>query len=78
MNVPATWRLPGETTVGFANRLRRQYGELAKAVGYGVDEHGDVYVEHMAILRAAEYAHPARRAADRQEAIADSLEDGER
>ena len=65
MSVSATWRQPNETLGAFADRLRRQYGELAKAVGYGVDERGDVYVEHMAILRAAEYAHPARRAAER-------------
>lgn len=60
MMVSATRRRSGETLEVFADRMSRQYADLAQAVGFTVDEHGDVKVEHMAVLRAAERAHPMR------------------
>lgn len=61
MMVSATRRRSGETLEVFADRMSRQYADLAQAVGFTVDEHGDVKVEHMAVLRVVEHARPGRK-----------------
>lgn len=76
MMVSATRRRSGETLEVFADRMRRQYADLAKAVGYSVDERGDVRVEHRAVLRAAERAHPMRYFAAIQRARSQGYDEG--